>query len=514
MSFIGTLVRATATILVAALLAVSVGASPAHARWLKAESGRFIVYSEGGQSELTTFVQKLETFDRVLRNRMGLPADEAPHRKLPIYLVEPSGGLSRLSPGIGSGVAGIYIPRDEDIFAVANRGGMGDDVLLHEYAHHFMLQNYANSYPAWFVEGFAEYFGTVDIQADKIVVGNFNRNRGDWLRNSSWLMMSELLGKRMGQVRDHEETYYPLAWLLTHWFMGTPERHSQLNAYLLEVSNGGNPVEAMPRATGMSNAHLRRELRGYMSRLPYYSMPNTFPPVPVEVTTLPPSADDLLILAQRLKMGVAENRRAATAAEVRRMAARHPNDPFARLTLAHAEIHFGDRATGETLLRSLIDGDPQNLEALQYLAASLLERSNETEDAAAKVALRAEAQRLLARAYALDEANYRTFMLLGDVRHGAPGYPTENDIVTRELALQLAPQLTETRMEMAETYLAAGRNADAIRAALSVANNPHGGESATKAQELITRARGLTEEQVRAEEAAADAAGAEEEDGE
>ena len=513
MPFIGTLIRAAAAIMLATLLAASVGASPAHARWLKAESDRFIVYSEGGQAELTTFVQKLETFDRVLRNRMGLPADEPPLRKLPIYLVEGSAGISRLSPGIGGGVAGIYIPSSEDIFAVAIRGGMGDDVLLHEYGHHFMLQNYANSYPAWFVEGFAEYFSTVDIQSDKIIVGNYNRNRGEWLRSSSWLMMSELLGKRMGQVRDHQETYYPLAWLLTHWFMGTPERHSQLNAYLLDVSNGGNPVEAMPRATGISNAVLRRQLRDYMSRLPYYSMPNSFPPVPVVVTQMPESADDLLILAQRLKVGVPENRRAATAAEVRRLAARYPDDPFARLTLGHAEIHFGDRATGETILRGLVESDPQNLEALQYLAASLLERSDKEEDAAAKIPLRAEAQRLLARAYALDDANYRTFMLLGDVRQGAPGYPTENDIMTRELALQLAPQLTETRMKMAETYLAAGRNADAIRSAQSVANNPHGGESATKAQELINGARGLTAEQARAEEAAADAAGAEE-DGE
>ena len=60
-----------------------------------------------------------------------------------------------MNPNVGETVAGFYAARDEDIFAVALRGGMGDDVLLHEYAHHFMMQNFASTYPAWFVEGFA-----------------------------------------------------------------------------------------------------------------------------------------------------------------------------------------------------------------------------------------------------------------------------------------------------------------------------------------------------------------------
>lgn len=482
-------------------------ATPARAEWLKAESERFIVYGEGNPRELIAFTRKLETFDRVLRGLMGLDPAAAPPRKLPIYLVDDR-GLRRVRPGIGENVAGFYAARDEDIFAVALRGGMGDDVLLHEYAHHFMMQNFSATYPAWFVEGFAEYFMTVDIRDERIQIGKFNDARGSWLRGSSWLPINDLLAKRSGQTRRNNQTYYPLAWLLTHWFMGNDERRVQLNVYLQDVAAGGDAIEAMPRATGMPNAQLRQTLRRYMSAIPYYEIPNNFPPAEVSVTSLPASANEFLLMNLRLT-GVPTEHSDSTLREVRRLAERHPDDPDAMVALGHAEIHLGDRDAGDAVLRRLIAAHPNHVAGLQYLASSLLERA--AEDEARAAALKTEARALLARAFRLDDANYRTFMLLAQSRQGAAGYPNENDIATRELALQLAPQLVRARADMAEAYLAAGRREDAIRVIEPLANSPHGGEAAVAAQAILNRARGLTEAEARAEEAAADAV-AEEDD--
>ena len=39
-------------------------------------------------------------------------------------------------------------------------------VLFHEYAHHFMLHHFPAAYPAWYVEGFAEFFSVVAFPQD------------------------------------------------------------------------------------------------------------------------------------------------------------------------------------------------------------------------------------------------------------------------------------------------------------------------------------------------------------
>src|SRR5690554_1466596 len=124
----------------------------ARAEWLRAESERFIVYSDGSERDLRNYVQDLETFDRVLRFRTGLPMDGVPPRKLPIYLVRNRAALLEVNPYLGEHIAGFYVATGEDIFAVAIRSGSRDWVMLHEYAHHFMHQNFATAYPGWYVE--------------------------------------------------------------------------------------------------------------------------------------------------------------------------------------------------------------------------------------------------------------------------------------------------------------------------------------------------------------------------
>lgn len=59
----------------------------AQAKWLRAESPRFIIYSDGNESQLRKYVEQMEVFDSLLRIRHGLPENGVPARKLPIYLV-------------------------------------------------------------------------------------------------------------------------------------------------------------------------------------------------------------------------------------------------------------------------------------------------------------------------------------------------------------------------------------------------------------------------------------------
>ncbi|MGH7025820.1 tetratricopeptide repeat protein [Brevundimonas sp.] len=483
----------------AALAAGTLGVAPAEARWLKAESERFIVYSDGGESKLREFVQELESFDRFLRYRMGLEVDAAPPRKLPIYLVASRTSLAKVRPGLSESVAGFYMATDEDIFGIAIRD-QDVDTLKHEYAHHFMMQNFSYPYPGWFVEGFAEYYATVEIEKSRVLVGKFNENRAYWLQAASWMPMAELLSKRPLQSSRNKETYYPLAWLMTHWFLGDPARQRTLDGYLRDVGAGGDPVEAMERATGLDPIELRRTLRRYMNgRIPYQGVTVTYPAVPVTVTELPRSADDLLLLNQRLKIGVDDDQRAATAEEVRRAAARHPDDPLALLALGHAELHFGDPAAAEAPLKRLLELVPNNVEALQYLARARLKAADDADDLEVSDRLQAEARGFLARAYRADDANYVTLLLIAENRNGGEGYPNDNDVAVLEQAFALAPQLGEARINLAQVLMIRDRNAEAVTLLEPLVNDPHRPSSGARA--LLLRARGVSEAEADAEEA-------------
>lgn len=352
-----------------------------------------------------------------------------------------------------------------------------------------MMQNFSYAYPAWFVEGFAEYYMTASIRGNQVEVGRFHENRGYWLQEGRWLELEELLSSRPSQVRRYSETYYPVAWLLTHWFMANDERRPRLHAYLLDIGQGGDPVEAMERATGLSIDDLRRELRTYMrSGIPYVRFDYAFPEVETTVTRLPDSANDLLLLNQRVKVGVAEERRDDTVAEIRRRAERHAEDPFARLALGHAELHMGDPAQGESILLDLLADEPEHVEALQLMASARIAQA--AEDPANHDTLMSQARGYLQRAYNADGVNYYTLFLIARTRVGAQGYPNDNDLLTWQMAYQTAPQWPASRVGLAEALIQRGDTETAILVLQPLANSPHGGEGAAYAQQLIAQARG------------------------
>jgi hypothetical protein len=170
------------------LLMLWLAPAQANAEWLRAESANFVVYSEGGEADLVSRVRQLEEFDRLLRMMTGTSAPPSPN-KLAIYMVRGGGQLDRILGGT-TGLGGFYAASPDGIVAAVDQGWREDwmtheEVLLHEYAHHFMLQYFPGSYPAWYVEGFAEYLATVRFTDDMLEIGRFNPARASWLADRS-----------------------------------------------------------------------------------------------------------------------------------------------------------------------------------------------------------------------------------------------------------------------------------------------------------------------------------------
>ncbi|HEV7229160.1 DUF1570 domain-containing protein [Brevundimonas sp.] len=473
------------------ILGVLSAAAPAQAqsRWKVAESRNFLVHSDGPERELRDWVAKLETFDFMLRSRLGLDPAVPATRRLPIYLTDAAGLRVIMPDADRRGVAGVYMANEEDTYAVALRLG-GEAVLFHEYFHHFMHQNFAAAYPAWLVEGFAEYYSTAEVRGGGVIeVGRPDPRTLEWLARAEWIPLERLLSQRFFEIRRPEDraTFYPVSWLMTHWLLS--ERPEQMAAYMQAVGRGGDPARSLEEVTGLSLVEIERALRRHLrGSMPYVRLSYDVPAPSFEVVTLPASADDLLLLNQALKTSSTPERRAQLPVLVRAAAARHPDDLLARRALGHAELHFGDRDVGEDVLHDVVARWPDDVEALQLLAAAHLSLAEEADAPEEAAALTREARGYLGRANAARPSDYVTVGLLARSRIGMDGYPSMNDLNTWIVAVQLAPQLAEARIGAAQALMLVDRQPEAIILLRPLAAAPHGGGAAEAAGRLIAAA--------------------------
>lgn len=469
-------------------IAVAAGLWPAAASadWLRAETDRFIVYSRGREAPLRDYAVKLTTFDTILRVMSPVPRQPV-ERKLEVYLVDNGTELRRVRPGLPSGVRGFYTAGPDGTFAIAQGRGQDldtDDVLFHEYGHHFMLENFPAGYPGWFIEGWAEYFMATEIVGGTVKVGGYNLNRAYWLFNASWLPMEDVLTKSPLEIpKERRHLYYSQSWLLMHYMRSDPRRAKQLNEAIFAIAQGSDPLSAMLKATGMSVAELTKALRAYRS-LPGFKFTDVLKTSPqVTITRLPDSADDLMLDQLRL---VSQRDLAADPdflEDVRRRAARWPNDRYAELVWASAEFKHGDVAAGEAIIRRRLDADGDDVEALWIAGAGQL--SAGLRQPATAVARAKAARPYLIKAHKLAENDYRVLAAYVVSRTAEPGFPNDNDLNAVLTARSLAPAVDAITVMAGQALIHHGKPTQAAGLLAIVANNPHGGPMAAQARALM-----------------------------
>lgn len=79
-------------------IAMVASAGAAEAKWLRADTDSFIIYSESNEKSLLEFAQNLQRFDTTLRLlfKVETPGEES---KLPIYLVAAAPDVAELATG-------------------------------------------------------------------------------------------------------------------------------------------------------------------------------------------------------------------------------------------------------------------------------------------------------------------------------------------------------------------------------------------------------------------------------
>lgn len=477
-----------------ALLAAVAAATPARADWLRAESPHFVVYGEGGEAQLRSRVAELEDYDGLLRLLTGTTALER-QSKLNVYLVRGYAELRQIRPGLGSNVAGFYTGTNEAIIAVSDvaRAGSrqsGNEILFHEYAHHFLLQYFPGVYPLWYTEGFAEYLMTARFEGQTIELGRSHPGRTYFLSpGMRWLELEEVLwGFRREPTPIAQGQFYAQSWLLVHYLLRDRERSRQLNRYLVAVSGGRDPRAAFTEAFGVTPAQMQSQLQDYRDHLTFSRLQRVSAATPpqIAIARLPVSVDRLILADVALR--IADSGDATSALERVRAAALGGDDAFSRRVLGRAEALYGDGAAAERLLAPLLADAPNDAELLYLTGVRRARAAAAAGGANARTEMLAAAayfERALAADPGFYPAAYREAHALATVE--GPASAAALDLALR--AHRLAPQAPTIRLTAAVMLIARERWSEAEALLTPLASAAHAGSSATTAQALLAKVR-------------------------
>jgi hypothetical protein len=482
--------KAYRTFTALAVLAV-LASAPSHADWLRAESPNFVVYSKESESRLREQVVLLEDFDRLLRI-VTTAGREPAVNKLHVYVVRGNRELQVVHRA-GPEAAGFYLSSPHGIAAIVDsRAPLGKhEVLLHEYTHHFMSQYARGSYPAWYVEGIAEYFMTTQFDARYIEYGKPSRHRAGWVVDRAWLPMDRVLfGTAGGLSQEDGVRFYAQSWLATHYFFSTDERIAALRRYFGAVLRGADRRDAFETQTGFTPEQFESELRQYISHRRVdsrrFQRGSVDAPPPVAVTRLPRAARDLLLYEAALRIGLPADRQETYLAAIRNAAARHPADPFAQQVLAHAEAVYGDPAAAERLLDGLLAATRGDAQLLYLRGMRHYTAAENWEDSAGEMRI---ARQWFVRAHQADENHFPTLYRYAHSLRRDASYTSENTANVLLLAHDLAPQVVEISVLAADVLMRRQDYHQAEAVLTPLATHPHDSKLAEWASEQIERVR-------------------------
>ncbi|MEZ6028387.1 MAG: hypothetical protein R3C46_01440 [Hyphomonadaceae bacterium] len=437
-----------------------------------------------------------------------MPRSQQSPLKLTIYASGLRKDFRASQPGISDSVLGFYDAGIEEIRAVTTsnrdmerqrdmpRNARALDartVLLHEYAHHHMRANNRAAFPAWYVEGFAEFLSTAEFNDNSADIGKVTFNRASWIVDGDWMAIEPFLTKHPREFATENEVaqFYAQSWLAAHYLFSTPERAKGFDNYTRALQQGGDLLGAFQPSFGIAPEDFDKELRDYKRKpIRYYTLPDARPDSSsITAIRLSRVADEVLVPASYLRSLPSRERAEETVALIRDQAKKHPDSPYVSQCVALADIWYGDLDAARVRLDELLVQRPStpdihHLSGLCYLRAGRKQQSDE---------LIIEAQDAFGRAHQLDDGRPQTMYRYVESGLALTGMD-EHLLNVLVGAYQLAPQVDPIALTCAQALIQHKRFEEAVTVLRPLTAELHGGDMPALARDLtdIALAEGRT----------------------
>lgn len=467
------------------------------AAWIEASSEHFVVYANDAERDVRRFADQLERYHSALSvvSRVAIEAP-SPSNRVTVFVVRNEAQVQRLAGAGHRNIGGFYVPRAGGSVAIIpqvdSKEGTADwsmIVLLHEYAHHFLITSSAVAMPRWASEGSAEFFSSASFEADGGVgLGRPAQHRAAELYLAREVKAGDLLDPTEYDRRKSRsyDAFYGKSWLLYHYLTFEPTRQGQLQRYYKLLLDGKPLREAGIEAFG-DFVKLEKELDAYLRR-PRVNMiklpASMLKTSAISLRTLSEGEAAMMPLRIRSRRGTTPAQAGEIVAEARTVAARYPKDAAVLTALAEAEYDAGDPKAAITAADAALKIDPaqENAYIQKGYALFRLAAGAEDKDAAFK---RARAPFVTLNHREPDHPLPLLYFYRSYVFQGKTPTPLAIDGLVR--AVTVAPFDFNLRMEAGLALIPLGRMAEVRYAMLPVATAPHGGLRAEAAKRILAR---------------------------
>ena len=476
-------------------------AAPNAGRWLRLESANFVMYSSASEESSREELATLEGFHALITRIM--PRKSLSPAKLPIYVTRTNPDFDLTAPYYrNSMVMGYYSAGIEGTVAVSKslryqsrqrdmpRNVRADDarvILFHEYTHHYVLSNNRTGYPAWYIEGIAEFLSTAEFTTTGVEVGKFTQGRAYSLMRGSWLEIEKFLDRPDQMSGEEVGAFYAQSWLATHYMMlGRPERAKGFDRYVRLLQEGGNVLTSFEPAFGITPGQFDEELREYKRKpIEFGPIPGIFPvEAGIQTTRLAAAYDNLLLPMVYLRRLPTAEKAKDTVRQIKDEVRRNRADIDAQRAGAWVETWYGDLSEARKQIDAILAVNGDSAETHYVSGLCDLRAAYAASDAA----LFERARKSFGRSHARDDTRASALFRYFESGLNATGEVDDHLIEVLIKAYQLAPQVDAIVATTAHALMARERFDEAVIVLRPLAANPHGGKLAEKAVEWLASA--------------------------
>ena len=327
-------------------------------QWTEVESQHFTVITDAGDKRGREVALRFEQMRQVFGS-LVMHGEVKTSRPVQILGFKNTKGLRQVAPlykGKPIELAGLYQKgRSEDYIALdlSTDGDYKWHTVFHEYAH-LLLNSNTVEWPAWFDEGFAEFFSTIDLSGKTALIGRAPDYAAQMIVSNRLVPVEQLFAVQhdsptYNESGDHRSMFYAESWLIVHYL----EDKQLVKPVLLSFaeSHGLPNEEAFRKNVGMGFKEFDRALQDYVhaNRIVGWNTPL---PTGIDANSFdarPLSLNDGLVAVAEMHVNESDHQQEAIA-ELQQATAADPSNIKAQSDLGYAYFNRRDYAHAEPYL--------------------------------------------------------------------------------------------------------------------------------------------------------------------